>query len=258
MWMFASLFSILITNAAAQSCPANQITSDAQIILYDQSVVPVNSTFRLSANPFDTNLTFFSEVLGYSDEEIQQETQNALQFFSERFGLQFSLSQPNELGLRFFQNATLQPVRFQVPIIYATFNRWLLTGNTRSKCFLVRTGGFFVSFSGDQILKGTYGGEEGIDTPSNTNLAYLYSSILVPPPCEPIVIQLRSSRPNELRPPNQTGVTVVFYELSHPTLGQGAAQGLMQVERFTAANGTSFFRMSTVTTYTFPPNVLTF
>jgi len=67
MWMFAaSLFSILvITNAAAQSCPANQIASDAQIILYGQSVVPVNATFRLSANPFDTNLTFFSEVLGY-------------------------------------------------------------------------------------------------------------------------------------------------------------------------------------------------
>jgi len=162
------------------------------------------------------------------------------------------------LCLRFFQNATLQPVRLRVPIIYATFNRWLLTGNTRSKCFHVQTGGFFVSFSGDQILKGTYGGEEGIDTPSNTNLAYLYNSISVPPPCEPIVIKLRSSRPNELRPPNQTGITVVFYELSHPTLGQGAAQGLMQVERFTAANGTSFFRMSTVATYTFPPNVLTF
>jgi len=145
------------------------------------------------SSSFDTNLTFFSEVLGYSDEEIQQETQNALQFFSKRFGLEFSLSQPNELGLRFFQNATLQPVRIRVPIVYATLNRWLLTGNTRSKCFLVQTGGFFVTFSGEQILKGTYGGKEGIDTPSTT-LAYYYMSILVPP-CESIVIQRQSSVP---------------------------------------------------------------
>jgi len=58
-----------------------------------------------------TNLTFFRKVLGYSDDGIQQEVQNALQFFSERFGLEFSLTQPNELGQRFFQNATLQPIR---------------------------------------------------------------------------------------------------------------------------------------------------
>ena len=258
MWMFAGLFLLLITTAAAQSCPANQIASDAQITLYDESVVPANSTFRLSANPFDTNLTYFSDVLGYSNDEIQQELQSALQFFSKRFGLDFSLTQPNELGLRFFQNATLQPVRIRVPTVYATLNRWLLTGNTRSKCFLSRAGGFLVTFSGQQILKGTYGGEEGIDAPSNTNLAYLYTSISVPPPCEPIVTQIRSSMPNEFRPAGQTGITIVFYELSHRTLGQGAAQGLNQVESFTAANGTIFFRMSTVTVYTFPPNVLTF
>ena len=45
MWMFAGLFSILvITNAAAQSCPRNQIASDAQILLYGDTVnvVPEN------------------------------------------------------------------------------------------------------------------------------------------------------------------------------------------------------------------------
>ena len=64
---------------------------------------------------------------------------------------------------------------------------------------------------------------------------------------------MTSGRPTKLH-----GITVIFYELSHPTLGQGAAQGLNQVEHFTVANGTSFFRMSTVSTVTFPPNVLTF
>ena len=55
MWMFAGFFSILVTtNVAAQSCPANQIASDAQII---QSVIPVGSTMHVS-NAFDTNETY--------------------------------------------------------------------------------------------------------------------------------------------------------------------------------------------------------
>ena len=102
---------------------------------------------------------------------------------------------------------------------------------------------FFLSpFQENRYWK-EHGGEEGIDTPSNTTLAYYYNimSILVPPPCEPIVIQAQSSRPNEFRVANQTGITVIFYELSHPTLWQWAVQGLNQVECFTATNGTSFF-----------------
>ena len=81
----------------------------------------------------DPNLTFLSDVLGYSDNQIQQEVQNSLQFFSERFGLDFSLSQPNELGQRFFQNATLQPGRQINIIARAVVNRWILTGNTMLK-----------------------------------------------------------------------------------------------------------------------------
>ena len=252
--MFAVLFSVLvITSAAAQSCPANQIASDAQIFLYYSDVVPT-SAFRVPTGDFDTNLTFFSEVLGYSDDEIQQEIENALQFFSERFGLEFSLTQPNELGMRFFQNATLQPVR-RTTGINAILNRWILTGNTRSKCFITRIGGFLVTFSGEQILKGTYGGEEGIDVPNDRTLSYEYVSISVPPPCEPIVIRRQSPMPLESM---RIGIFVLFYELSHRTLGQGAQQGFVQVERVTATNGTSFLRASASAVYTFPPNVLTF
>ena len=210
MWMFATLFSILvITNAAAQSCPANQIASDAQINLYTTDLV-ATSEFLLPGGNSDASLNFFCEVLGYSNDEIQQEIQNALQFFSERFGLEFSLTQPNELGMRFFQNATLQPVR-RNPRIRAILNRWILTGNTRSKCLVTAIGGFLVTFSGEQILKGTYGGEEGIDVPSDRTLAYEFMSISVPPPCEPIVIQRQSPIPLESL---RFGIFVLFYELS--------------------------------------------
>jgi len=57
------------TNAAVQSCPANQIASDAQIVLYSTGVLPATAD-RLSSANFDTNLTFFSQVLGYSDNEF--------------------------------------------------------------------------------------------------------------------------------------------------------------------------------------------
>ena len=252
-FIFAYLFRIVvITTAAAQSCPANQIASDAQIIVHADTVIPA-SALRLPAGDTDPNLTFFSEVLGYSDDEIQQEVQNALQFFSERFGLDFSLTQPNEQGLRFFQNATLRPIR-RVDEVNALVNRWILTGNTRTKCFRSQFGGFLVTFSGEQVLTGTYGGEEGMDVPNDRTLAYEYMSISVPP-CEPIVIQRRTPIPIEA---TRIGIYVTFYELSHRTLGQGAIQGLVQVQSVTAANGTAFLRFSGSSVFTFPPNVLTF
>jgi len=67
--------------------------------------------------------------------------------------------------------------------------------------------------------------KRGIDVPNNAELTYLYLSISVPP-CEPVVIRFQSPIPNETG-----GTSVEFYELSHPTLGQGAAHG------FTVRNG---------------------
>jgi len=263
MWMFAGLFSILvITTATAQSCPANQIASDVQFIIHGDNVVPASEVRQLPSlvrDPahFDANLTFFSEVLGYSDDEIQQEVQNALQFFSERFGLDFSLTEPNELGLRFFQNATLQPIR-PITQISATLNRWILTGNTKTKCFPATVGGFHVTFSGEQTLRGTYGGAEGIGVPNDRSVRYLYYSISVSPPCVPIVIQKQSPIPLEDERIGVNQLYVIFYEVSHRTLGRGAEHGIVQSRRFTAANGTSFFRQSGSAVLTFPPNVLTF
>lgn len=68
MWMFAGLFSILvITTATAQSCPANQIASDAQIIIHDDvviraSVLPPLPSLVDDPACFDTNLTFLGKI----------------------------------------------------------------------------------------------------------------------------------------------------------------------------------------------------
>ena len=66
IWILVGLFSILVTNTAAQSCPAN-LNSEAQIVLVSNGTVPLSA---LGAPRVDTNLTYFREVLGYSDDEI--------------------------------------------------------------------------------------------------------------------------------------------------------------------------------------------
>ena len=248
VWVLAGLFGVLVTNAAAQSCPAN-LNSEAQIVLYADRVLSAEVLQPISV---DTNFTFFREVLGFDDAEIQQETQNAFQFFNERFGLDFSLLEPNELGVHFFQNATFKSFRAAGGPT-ATFNRWLLTGNTHSKCFTTAIGGYRVDFTGEQTLRGTYGGEEGIQVTNNRVLLYDYISISVPHR-DPVVIQRWTPIPNEAQ---QFGLYVLFYELSHPTLGQGAQQGFVQTELVTE-NGTSVNRRSGSSVLTFPPNVLSF
>ena len=248
IWVLVGLFSVLVTNAAAQSCPAN-LNLEAQIVFHgDRMLTPE----VLQATFVDTNLTFFRKVLGFDDAEIQQETQNAFQFFNERFGLDFSQSEPNELGIRFFENATFQPTR-RPSGTFATFNRWLLTGNTRSRCFVVAIGGYLVTFIGEQTLRGTYGGEKGIEVTSGIVLSYDHLSISIPR-SDPILIQRWTPIPSE---GSQIGLFVLFYELSHPTLGQGAIQGFFLTEQV-AENGTSILHRAGNALATFPPNVLSF
>ena len=247
--MLVGVFSVLVNNAAAQSCPAT-LNSEAQIILHSNTMF---SPEALQATLVDTNLTFFREVLGFNDSEIEQVTRNALQFFNERFGLDFSQSEPNELGIRSFQNATIQPSR-QPRGIFTTFNRWLLTGSTRSRCFIVTIGGYYVNFIGEQTLRGTYGGEQGIQVTSSRVLQYDYLSISIPR-SDPVVIQRRTPIPNE--GVQIEGVYVLFFELSHPTLGRGSLQGFFQTERGTE-NGTTILRLSASAVATFPPVVLSF
>ena len=154
------------------------------------------------------------------------------QFLNERFGLDFSLSEPNERGLHFFQKATFQPIRRSPP--NATFNRWPITGSTKSRCFTAAIGGSFVSFTGEQTLRGTYGWDDGILVNNDRALGYEYISLSIPGR-ESVVILRRTPIPNESA---QIGLFVLFYELFHETLGQGTQQGFFQTERVTG-NGTA-------------------
>ena len=71
----------------------------------------------------------------FTEEEIVQVTEDAIQFFNTRFGLDFSQSEPDEWGHRFYQNATMWPARVSPEVHYAvTFNRWIMS---------TRHGGFY-------------------------------------------------------------------------------------------------------------------
>jgi len=111
-------------------------------------------------------------------------------------------------------NATMFPLQVPVPFI-ATYNRWLATGSTKSKCFRTTLGGYTVFFTGEQMLHGSYGGENGLPAVRLDRIAYHYYSIGLGPQ-QPLVIQLQSTIPR--RPDPIDGYSTIKSELFHRTL----------------------------------------
>ena len=207
------------SNARSNNCPTPQWFVAEFVAIIDQDI----SASVLQPAP-DSSLSFFREVMLFTEEEIVQVTEDAIQFFNTRFGLDFSQSKPDEQGKRFYQNATFFPARYSPEIHYAvTFNRWIVSGNTRSVCFENRAGSFLVTFSDQQLLHGTYGGEEGIPVASTDALTYGYYNILVCPQ-EPLVIQYSTDTPT--RVDQHDGFQNINFDLFHRVWGRGLAQGL--------------------------------
>ena len=222
------------------------------------SVCPVDwfaAEFTLTANvtiPFavlisrglDPELRYFTEILQFTPREIETARQEATQFFRERFGLDFP-SDRNELNQSFFQNATLFPV--QVPVNYTvSINRWLVNGNTMSsKCFAATIGGFEATFTGDQMLHGTYGGVEGRPVGPGNILTHTYLVANVCPQ-QPIVIQLRTLTPGRA---DLDGYSVVNTELIHPTLGVGRELGVTRVAPVPGNLGLFRFEIQAILTF---------
>ena len=237
------LFCIVTgSNAGSSNCPTPEWFVAEFVSIADKVVS--SSAIQLP----DSSLSFFREAMLFTDEEIMQVEEDAIQFFNTKFGLNFSQSEPNELGERFYQNATFFPFRMSPEVQYAiTFNRWIVSGNTRSVCFENRDGGFAVSFSEQQILHGTYGGEEGIPVASTDLLVYGFYNI---PVCaqEPLVIRYSSASPARVDP--HDGLGIINCNLFHRVWGHGIAQGLFQM--IPTENGRFHFTIRNL--FTFPPH----
>ena len=171
----------------------------------------------------DPELMFFTEVLHFSNEEIEQQTKDAIQHFNTTFGLDFSNIEPNDEQQRFLGNARFRSTRgpYNFTIID---NHWLVSGNPRSRCFNVAFGGFGVNFSGEMVLHGIYGGEEGLRVSADAFVVYQYLSFFDVCPQQPLVIQYQSLVP--ARAMAVDGQTIEEHQLSNRQLGEGRLRSI--------------------------------
>ena len=187
--------------------------SGAQFIASANIVI---NTDLLSQIP-DPTLTFFRDVLQFTEQEIETATQSAIEYFNTTFGLDFSESVPDSVTLeRRFQNASMYPSR--LPFNYTVqANRWLAAGKKRSKSFDHQIGFFGVRFLDDQILHGTYGGLEGrrVGPGPFQDIFWGYSRTNTRPP---MLIQYQSTSPSHTSPDGIVSESSIAF---HPSLGQG-------------------------------------
>ena len=199
-------------------CPSKWF--DAQIMASIDEVVPAPPVLD---DP-DPELTLLRDVLQLSEEEIQTVIEDLIDYFDTRFGLNFSQSTPNAQGQRTFENAVFSPRLFRSePEFIVTLNSWILTGSTHSLCFKAQVQSFVITFTGEQLLHGTYGGEDGILIAPPDIIEAGYFSIPVRP-SNPTVIQFRSIIPSRL---TLDSVALFDFELYNEDLGSGEAFGVV-------------------------------
>ena len=137
------------------------MASTAKVGLHPFSAVFTATLDQTFANPSfaqaDPEFTFFKRYMKFRDEAIQHVTDDAIRFFNESYGLDFSGSAPNEQNERFFENAKMNPYILPPDTInyVVRSNNWIRSGSTRTVGYPIRDGGFQVTFSADQTLEYT-------------------------------------------------------------------------------------------------------
>ena len=153
-----------------------------------------NTTFPITAEFKDADLTYYRETLRYTEDEIDREREDAISHFNQRFGLDFSNVEPDDEGQRILGNATFRPFR----LVYTStvvYNRWIVRGPSASRCYRLMDGGFVVGFTGTVMLQGEYGGEEGIAVFSGESVLYGPSVLLDTCNQQPVIFQVESLTP---------------------------------------------------------------
>ena len=200
----------------------------------------------------DPGLSFFRDIMMFRDNTIQHTINDAINFFNETYGLDFSLSPPNDQNEYFYENAKLSPFRLPHEKIdyMVTFNNWIQSGSTRSSCYRIRDGGFQVTFpSGDQLLRGSYGGDDGVLATVTDVVTYGFYNIDV---CQqsPVIIQYQSSAPISQESADKG--TFFTLDLYNRVLGHGKAIGSIFLTPDISNPGQ--FRVVSRNVYTFPAN----
>ena len=219
IWIRTALLVLLVVhNRASQSCST---PFEAVIASVTDLVVPASSLQFA-----DPEMRFYTNILRFTTEEINQEMENAIQHFNTQFGLNFSNIEPNDANQRLRPTSVFEPTR--VPINFTVItNRWILTGNRRSRCFTMSNGYFGVTFNDTTMPHGVYGGEQGLPVNPGDVLVYGYLSIFGACSQQPVLIQTRSNTPTRKLPVERW--TVENLRLYNRQLGNGRSQGVLKV-----------------------------
>ena len=189
-WIQVIFFGVSVLHSvAAQSCSA-QFQAVFAAVTSVENPPP-------AAVVADPDFTYYRESLRFTDEEIEQDTKNAIQHINTQFGLNFSNIEPNERGERVLGNATFRPVRLPFNLT-AVHNRWIVFGSTRTRCFDVGAGGFEVIFTETTTLRGVYGGNEGRTVQPGD--ALIHANLIIYNACnqQPIIIRGQTDTPGRL------------------------------------------------------------
>ena len=137
VWILISIVAASSLTVLSQTCPSEPFSAVFTASLDQTFDTP-------SAFPQDDpELVFFKTYMQFRDEAIQHTVDDAIQFFNDTYGLDFSASAPNTRNERFFENAKMSPFISPPDANYiVTEKNWIRNGNTRSTCYVVHDGGF--------------------------------------------------------------------------------------------------------------------
>ena len=209
---FALLSLIMVYSASTQTC-----SFDAAFTVIADQVEPASI---LNEFP-DPQMSFFRDILRFTEEETQQVVEAAIRHFNTQFGVDFSNIQPNDANQRFLRSAMFHSIMAPYNAT-AIANRWLVTGNRRSRCFRVGSGRLQVVFNDTTMLHGLYGGVDGRQVNAGDFLVYGYLAIFDTCPQQPLLIQTQTDIPARILPVE--GWIVEELRLYHRQLGRGRAQ----------------------------------
>ena len=195
VWISILVFGVSnLLVESAESCP-----SDHYSAIFVATVDKISDGVpRIGFS--DPDLVFFKNVMKFTDTTTLHIFEDAIKFFNETHGLDFSLSPPNEKKEYFYENAVMGPFILSDELDFiVTSNNWIQSGSTRSTCYRIRGGGLCVAFTGNQTLHGIYGGADGKPVAIGNTLAYGFYSIDV---CKqsPVIIQFECSIPVRMEP----------------------------------------------------------
>lgn len=240
--------NLVLLSAAIVGCTCN--SQECPSPWFDVSFTFIND--RLITFPFDTSdpeLHHFRETLKLTEEEIEQVTQDAMEFFNKTYGLDFSKSPIDAAGRRHFENATMTPFEFPFDVT-VSHNRFILTGDKGvNRCFPMQEGGYDVLFTGPQILRGTFGGVQGTLLPNAVSVTYTLHNFNF---CrqQSTVVVCTSVEPSVQR--SSGGYSSRVANCHNRQLGDGLLMGLNGVF---PTDDPEAFRLAVRITLTFPAHV---